>query len=84
MLLLLVVVVVGVGVLPWLGDVAAQITKSSSSDITYKSTEKKRTGTVIVFRDEDTEWLFELQLVKFESSDDESCGDVFSSDNEEF
>ena len=33
------------------------------------------------FRDKDTEWLFDLQLDRFEStSDDESCGDVFSSD----
>jgi len=37
-----------------------------------------------VFRDEHTEWLFDLQLDIFESSDEESCGDVFSSDNEEF
>ena len=37
-----------------------------------------------VFRDEDTEWVFDLQLDRFESSEDESCGDVFSdeSDNE--
>ena len=28
--------------------------------------------------------LFDLQLDRFESSDEESCGDVFSSENEEF
>ena len=31
-----------------------------------------------VFSDEDTEWVFDLQLDRFESSEDESCGDVFS------
>ena len=31
-----------------------------------------------VFRDEDTEWVFDLQLDRFESSEDESCGDVSS------
>ena len=36
------------------------------------------------FQHEDTEWLFDLQLDRFESNDDESCGDVFSSDNAEF
>ena len=40
-----------------------------------------------VFRDEDTaEWLFDLQprLDRVETNDEESSGDVFSSDNEEF
>ena len=37
-----------------------------------------------VFRDEDTEWLFDVQLDRFESSDYENCGDINSSDNEEF
>ena len=37
-----------------------------------------------VFRYEDTEWLSDVQLDIFESSDDESRGEVFSSDNEEF
>ena len=35
-----------------------------------------------VFRDEDTEWWFDLQLDRFESSEDESCGDVFSDESE--
>ena len=29
-----------------------------------------------VFGGEDIEWCFDLQLDRFESSDDESCGDV--------
>ena len=37
-----------------------------------------------VFRDEDTEWLFDLQLDRFESSDDKSCADVFSSDIDKY
>ena len=36
-----------------------------------------------VFRDEDTEWLFDLQLDRFESSDEESCGDDVSDDGNE-
>jgi len=39
---------------------------------------------VRVIRDKDTEWLFDLQLDRFESSDDESCCDVFSSDYVEY
>ena len=35
-----------------------------------------------VFRDEDTEWVFGLQLDRFESSEDESCGDVSSDEYE--
>ena len=35
-----------------------------------------------VFRDEDSEWVFDLQLDRFESSEDESCGDVFSDEFE--
>ena len=35
-----------------------------------------------VFRDEDTEWVFDLQLDRFESSEDESCGDVSSDEYE--
>ena len=35
-----------------------------------------------VFRDEDTEWVFDLQLDRFESSEDEDCGDVFSDEFE--
>jgi hypothetical protein len=34
-----------------------------------------------VFRDEDTEWLFDLQLDRFESDDDEILGDLFSEDD---
>ena len=33
-----------------------------------------------VFRDEDTEWLFDLQLDQFGSSDEDSCGDDVSHD----
>ena len=35
-----------------------------------------------VFRDEDTEWVFDLQLDRFESSEDESCGNVSSDEYE--
>jgi len=35
-----------------------------------------------VFRDEDTQWLFDVQLDRFESNDGGSCGDVSSSDND--
>ena len=35
-----------------------------------------------VFIDEDIEWVFDLQLDRFESSEDESCGDVFSDDSD--
>ena len=35
-----------------------------------------------VFRDEDTEWVFDLQLDRFESSEDESCADVSSDEYE--
>ena len=35
-----------------------------------------------VFGDEDTEWVFDLQLDRFESSEDESCGDVSSDEYE--
>ena len=35
-----------------------------------------------VFRVEDTEWVFDLQLDRFESSEDESCGDAFSDEYE--
>jgi hypothetical protein len=34
-----------------------------------------------VFRDEDTEWLFDLQLDRFESDDDKIFGDMFSEDD---
>jgi hypothetical protein len=34
-----------------------------------------------VFRDEDTEWLFDLQLDRFESDDDEILGDLFFEDD---
>jgi hypothetical protein len=33
-----------------------------------------------VFRDEDTEWFFDLQLDRF-ASDDEEIGDLFSEDD---
>ena len=29
-----------------------------------------------------SEWVFDLQLDRFESSEDESCGDVFSDESE--
>jgi hypothetical protein len=34
-----------------------------------------------VFRDEDTEWLFDLQLDRFESDNDEIVGDLFTEDD---
>ena len=36
---------------------------------------------MLVFSNQNIEWLFDLQLDVLESSDDESCGDVFNSDN---